>query len=125
MNCSCGLRVANFSERASLERAMSDLESPAVLRDKLIARRRTLAPSLLGAAPEQVIGDPISRIQSAIEAIESAVKEENQVASRERWSGGGSSQVSKKGEANECSSNCAFDSIARGGPSERRACARI
>jgi hypothetical protein len=43
--------------------------------------------SLLRAAPEQLTGESVSRIQSAIEAVESAIEEERQVTSRERRSG--------------------------------------
>lgn len=66
---------------------MSDIENLTTLRDKLLARRRTLVASLVRAAPEQLTGDSISRIQSAIVAVESAIEEESQVMSRERRSG--------------------------------------
>jgi len=66
---------------------MSDIENLTTLRDKLLARRRTLVASLLRAAPEQLTGDAISRIQSAIEAVENAIEQESQGQSRERWSG--------------------------------------
>jgi hypothetical protein len=66
---------------------MSDIENLTSLRDKLVARRRTLVSSLLRADPEQLTGESISRIQSAIEAVESAIEEERQVTSRERRSG--------------------------------------
>jgi hypothetical protein len=66
---------------------MSDIENLTTLRDKLLARRRTLVASLVRAAPEQLTGDSISRIQSAIEAVENAIEQESQVTSRERRSG--------------------------------------
>jgi hypothetical protein len=61
---------------------MSDIEKLTTLRDKLVARRRTLVSSLLGVAPEQLTGEAISRIQSAIEAVDSAIAEESHAASR-------------------------------------------
>jgi hypothetical protein len=63
---------------------MSDIEKLATLRDKLVARRRTLVSSLVEAAPEQLTGETISRIQSAIEAVDSAIEEESHAASRDR-----------------------------------------
>ncbi len=66
---------------------MSHIENLTTLPDKLVARRRTLVSSLLQAAPEQLTGESISRIQSAIEAVDSAIEEESHVTSRERRSG--------------------------------------
>jgi hypothetical protein len=66
---------------------MSHIENLTTLRDKLVARRRTLVSSLLQAAPEQLTGESISRIQSAIEAVDSAIEEESHVTSKERRSG--------------------------------------
>ena len=66
---------------------MSDIENLTALRDKLLARRRTLVTSLLRAAPEQLTGDSISRVQSAIEAVGRALEEESHVISKERRSG--------------------------------------
>jgi hypothetical protein len=66
---------------------MSDIENLTALRDKLVARRRSLVSSLLRAAPEQLTGDSISGLQSAIEAVERAILEESHVISRERRSG--------------------------------------
>ena len=63
---------------------MTDIDKLTTLRDKLVARRRTLVSSLLAAAPEQLTGDSISRIQSAIEAVDSAIEEESHAASRDR-----------------------------------------
>ncbi len=66
---------------------MSDIENLTTLRDRLLVRRRTLVASLLQAAPEQLTGESISRIQSAIDAVENAIEQESQVKGRERWSG--------------------------------------
>jgi hypothetical protein len=63
---------------------MTDIEKLTTLRDKLVARRRTLVSSLLGAAPEQLTGKAVSRIQSAIEAVDSAIEEESHAASRDK-----------------------------------------
>jgi hypothetical protein len=63
---------------------MSDIEKLTALRAKLVARRRTLVSRLVEAAPEQLTGETISRIQSAIEAVDSAIEEESHAASRDR-----------------------------------------
>ena len=61
---------------------MSDIDNLKSLRDKLLARRRTLVSSLLRASPEQLTGDSISRIQSAINAVDGALKEGTHVSGR-------------------------------------------
>lgn len=66
---------------------MSEIENLTALRDNLVARRRTLVSSLLRAAPEQLTGDSISSLQSAIEAVGRAIDEESHISSRERRSG--------------------------------------
>jgi hypothetical protein len=66
---------------------MGEVENLRTLRDKLVARRRTLVASLLRAAPEQLTGDAILRIQTAIESVERAIEEERHVTSIERRSG--------------------------------------
>ena len=55
---------------------MTEIEKLTVLRDKLVARRRSLVESLHTVAAEQLTGDSIMRIQSAIEAVSRAIEEE-------------------------------------------------
>jgi hypothetical protein len=66
---------------------MSDIENLTILRDRLVARRRALVSSLLRATPEQLTGEAISHIQSAVEAVERAIEEESHAANRARRSG--------------------------------------
>ncbi|HTC51020.1 MAG TPA: hypothetical protein VK700_03715 [Steroidobacteraceae bacterium] len=66
---------------------MSDIENLTILRDRLVARRRALVSSLLRAAPEQLTGEAISRIQSAVEAVQRAIEEERLATNRARRSG--------------------------------------
>ena len=55
---------------------MTHVEKLASLREKLVARRRSLVESLQKAAPEQLTGDSISRTQGAIDAVNGAIDEE-------------------------------------------------
>jgi hypothetical protein len=55
---------------------MTEIEKLIALRDKLVARRRSLATSLQRAAPEQLTGESISRIQIAIDSVNRAIEEE-------------------------------------------------
>ena len=55
---------------------MTHVEKLASLRETLVAKRRALVESLQKAAPEQLTGDSISRIQSAIDAVNKAIDEE-------------------------------------------------
>ena len=58
-----------------------ELEKLAALRSKLVSRRRALVESLHRLAPEQLTGDSIARIQSAIEAVDRAIQEESRTLS--------------------------------------------
>jgi hypothetical protein len=65
--------------RAELEKAtMTEIEKLMRLRSKLIARRRMLVAVLVNAEVEQLSGEAISRIQNAIEAVNSAITQEKQ-----------------------------------------------
>ena len=55
---------------------MTDTEKLIALREMLVARRRALVASLQKAAPEQLTGDSIARIQTAIDAVNRAIEEE-------------------------------------------------
>jgi|HubBroStandDraft_1064217.scaffolds.fasta_scaffold591864_2 hypothetical protein len=55
---------------------MTEIDNLITLREKLIARRRALSASLQKASPEQLSGDSISRIQSAIDAVNRAIEDE-------------------------------------------------
>ena len=57
---------------------MTEIENLMRLRSKLIARRRMLVAALANADVEQLSGDAISRIQNAIEAVNSAITQEKQ-----------------------------------------------
>jgi hypothetical protein len=55
---------------------MTEIEKLTILRDKLVAQRRSLAESLHKVAAEQLTGDSIMRIQGAIEAVSRAIEDE-------------------------------------------------
>jgi hypothetical protein len=57
-------------------RLMSEIEKLTTLREKLVVRRRSLVESFQKAAPEGLTGDSITRIQSAIEAVDRAIEDE-------------------------------------------------
>jgi hypothetical protein len=54
-----------------------ELEKLVILRKKLVSRRRALVENLHKVAPEQLSGDSIARIQSAIEAVDRAIEDES------------------------------------------------
>jgi hypothetical protein len=58
-----------------------ELEKLTTLRKKLVSRRRALVESLHKVAPEQLSGDSIARIQSAIEAVDRAIEDESRSSS--------------------------------------------
>ena len=58
-----------------------ELEKLTTLRKKLVSRRRALVESLHKVAPEQLSGDSIARIQSAIEAVDRAIQDESRSSS--------------------------------------------
>jgi RNA polymerase-binding transcription factor DksA len=58
-----------------------ELEKLTTLRKKLVSRRRALVESLHKVAPEQLSGDSIAKIQSAIEAVDRAIQDESRSSS--------------------------------------------
>jgi hypothetical protein len=58
-----------------------ELEELMTLRKKLVSRRRALVEHLHKVAPEQLSGDSIARIQSAIEAVDRAIEDESHSSS--------------------------------------------
>jgi hypothetical protein len=58
-----------------------ELEKLTTLRKKLVSRRRALVESLHKVASEQLSGDSIARIQSAIEAVDRAIEDESRSSS--------------------------------------------
>lgn len=55
---------------------MTELDNLTALRKKLVSRRRMLVAAFQQTAPEQMSGESITRIQSAIEAVDRAIEEE-------------------------------------------------
>ena len=55
---------------------MTEAEKLIALREKLVARRRALVESFRRASPEQLTGDAMTRIQSAIDAVDRAIEQE-------------------------------------------------
>jgi hypothetical protein len=55
---------------------MNQTQELEVLRDKLIARRRSIVDSLWRVAPEHLTGDGIAKIQDAIDAVNRALSQE-------------------------------------------------
>jgi hypothetical protein len=55
---------------------MIEIEQLIILRGRLIARRRSLVASLQNAAPEQLSGESIAQIQSALDAVNRAIEEQ-------------------------------------------------
>jgi hypothetical protein len=61
---------------------MTEIEKLTALRNKLVARRRTLVDDLQSADPEQVNGESIMQIQGAIEAVNRAMDDETRAVRR-------------------------------------------
>jgi hypothetical protein len=55
---------------------MTEIDKLTALRDKLVARRRSLVESLQRTDPEHLTGDSIAQIQDAIEAVNRAIEDE-------------------------------------------------
>lgn len=55
---------------------MTEHEKLLILRKKLVSRRRTLVDSFVATPLEQLTGEAISRIQSAIHAVDQALEDE-------------------------------------------------
>lgn len=59
---------------------MQNLQQLKILRAKLVARRRSLVASFTETSTEQLTGESIARIQSAIDAVDRAYEDEEQAA---------------------------------------------
>lgn len=68
---------------------MTELDNLTTLRRKLVTRRRMLVDAFQKTAPEQMSGESIARIQSAIEAVDRAIEEERHVQLGSRASSAG------------------------------------
>ena len=55
---------------------MTEIEKLTNLREKLVIRRRSLVEVFQKSAPDRLTGDSITRIQSAIEAVDRAIEDE-------------------------------------------------
>lgn len=55
---------------------MTETEKLAVLRQKLIFKRRSLVESLHKASDQQLTGDSLARIQAGIDAVDRALEDE-------------------------------------------------
>jgi hypothetical protein len=62
--------------KLSEQTIMTEIEKLTVLRDKLIEKRRMLVASLQKSLPDQLTGESIVRIQSAVEAVGRAIEDE-------------------------------------------------
>jgi hypothetical protein len=74
--------VRNFSTELTFqEEEIMELEKLTALRKKLVSRRRALVESLHKVAPEQLSGESVARVQSAIEAVDRAIEDESRTTS--------------------------------------------
>jgi hypothetical protein len=55
---------------------VTEIEKLTTLREKLVARRRSLVDSFQKSASERFTGDSIVQIQGAIEAVDRAIEDE-------------------------------------------------
>jgi hypothetical protein len=55
---------------------VTEIEKLTNLREKLVIRRRSLVEAFQKTAPDRLTGDSITRIQSAIEAVDRAIEDE-------------------------------------------------
>jgi hypothetical protein len=55
---------------------VTEIEKLTNLREKLVIRRRSLVEGFQKTAPDRLTGDSITRIQSAIEAVDRAIEDE-------------------------------------------------
>jgi hypothetical protein len=60
---------------------MSEIDKLTALRDKLIEKRRSLVAALQKALPDQLTGESILRIQSAVDAVDRAIEDETRAES--------------------------------------------
>jgi hypothetical protein len=67
--------------KSSEQTIMTEIDKLNALRDKLIEKRRSLVASLQKALPDQLTGESITRIQSAVEAVNKAIEDEMRVES--------------------------------------------
>jgi hypothetical protein len=56
---------------------VTEIEKLTNLREKLLIRRRSLVEGFQKTAPDRLTGDSITRIQSAIEAVDRAIEDES------------------------------------------------
>jgi hypothetical protein len=74
--CASGQLIAEQLGRKLEEGAMMEIEKLMWLHGKLIGRRRRLVGALANTDVEQLSGNAVSRIQNAIEAVNSAITQE-------------------------------------------------
>ena len=55
---------------------MTEIEKLISVREKFVIRRRALVERFQKVEPEQLTGDSMTRIQSAIEAVDRAIEDE-------------------------------------------------
>lgn len=55
---------------------MTEIDKLTNLREKLVIRRRALVEGFQKTAPDRLTGESITRIQSAIEAVDRALEDE-------------------------------------------------
>lgn len=58
---------------------MTEIENLTNLREKLVTRRRSLVASFQKATADRLTGESITRIQSAIEAVDRAIEDEGSI----------------------------------------------
>jgi hypothetical protein len=67
--------------RAPSEDQMTESKKLFALRNKLVSRRRTMVESFQTVPSEQLTGNAIARIQSAIDAVDRAIVDERRTES--------------------------------------------
>ena len=60
---------------------MTESKKLLTLRNKLVSRRRAIVESFQNVSPEQLSGDAMARIQSAIDAVDRAILDERRAES--------------------------------------------
>jgi hypothetical protein len=68
--------------RDILEKPMTESSKLAVLRDKLVNRRRAIVDSFQASTIDRLSGDDLARIQNEIEAVDRAIAEEKRAEFR-------------------------------------------
>jgi hypothetical protein len=59
-----------------------DIQGLQMLREKLVARRRSIVGKLVDASGESISGETFSKIQGAIDAIDNAIADEHELVLR-------------------------------------------